>query len=164
MPMEILSNKEIDITIKRLAYEILERHYEDSRIFLAGINNSGFAFGELLQKEIKKLSDKDIHLIHLSINPAEPLKEEVDTDYPVEELRNECLIIIDDVANTGRTLFYASQPFLNTLPRRIETCVLVDRKHKSFPIKIDYYGISLATTLQENIKVNILGNKSVVLT
>lgn len=158
--MEILQDSEINTIIKRLAYEILEQHFNDERIFLAGINNNGFAFAELIREALQALSEKEVRLIHLHINPAEPLSEKVKTDFKTEKLNEESLIIIDDVANTGRTLFYASQPFMTTLPRRIETCVLVDRKHKSFPVKIDYYGISLATTLQDNIRVNIGDKKS----
>ncbi len=161
--MEILSDKAIETTIKRLAYEILERHFDESEFYLAGINNNGYAFALLLQAEIHALSEKKAHLMHLSINPAEPLKDTVKTDFDTDKLHDKSLLIIDDVANTGRTLFYASQPFLSTLPKRIETCVLVDRKHKSFPVNIDYYGISLATTLQDNIHVKINGEKSVLL-
>lgn len=161
--MEILSDKEISTTIKRLSYEILERHYDDDEIYLAGINNNGYAFAQLLQATLNSLSDKKTHLMHLFINPAEPLKDRVKTDFNTDDLHDKSLIIIDDVANTGRTLFYASQPFLSTLPKSIETCVLVDRKHKAFPIKINYYGISLATTLQENITVSISGNKTAYL-
>ena len=59
------------------------------------------------------------------------------------------------MANTGRTIFYAIKPFLDVLPGKVEVAVLVDRKHKSFPVKVDYMGLSLATTLQENISVNL---------
>ncbi len=64
-------------------------------------------------------------------------------------------IIVDDVANTGRTIFYAVQPLLKVIPRKVEVAVLVDRKHKSFPIKADYVGLSLFTTLKDDIDVRI---------
>ncbi|MEL6989936.1 MAG: phosphoribosyltransferase family protein, partial [Bacteroidota bacterium] len=66
---------------------------------------------------------------------------------------------VDDVANTGRTIFYAFKPLFEILPKKIEVAVLVDRKHKSFPIKVDYVGLSLATTIQENIDVQILNTE-----
>ena len=72
-----------------------------------------------------------------------------------EELRDKVIIVVDDVANTGRTIFYAIKPLLNVLPRKVEVAVLVDRKHKSFPVHVDYVGMSLNTTLQENIDVHI---------
>ena len=69
--------------------------------------------------------------------------------------KNKVVIIVDDVANTGRTIFFAFKPFLDILTKKVEVAVLVDRKHKSFPIKVDYVGLSLATTLKENIKVQL---------
>ena len=76
---------------------------------------------------------------------------------PAEALRNKPVIIVDDVANTGRTIFYAVQPLLKAVPKKVEVAVLIDRKHKSFPMKADYVGLSLATTLLNNIEVNIRG-------
>ena len=66
---------------------------------------------------------------------------------------------MDDVANTGRTIFYAIKPLLDILPKKVEVAVLVDRTHKAFPIRVDYYGISLATTLKETINVEIRKKK-----
>ncbi len=74
---------------------------------------------------------------------------------PAKDLKRKAIIIVDDVANTGRTLFYAFKPLMAILPKKIEIAVLIDRKHKSFPVKVDYVGMSLATTVQENIKVDI---------
>ena len=72
-----------------------------------------------------------------------------------DKLANRSIIIVDDVANTGRTIFYAFKPILDILPKKVEVAVLVDREHKSFPIKVDYLGLSLATTLKEDIDVDI---------
>ena len=74
---------------------------------------------------------------------------------PIEQVAGKVVIIVDDVANTGRTIYYAIKPLLDTLPKKVEVAVLVDRKHKSFPIQSDYVGLSLATTLKENIDVQI---------
>jgi pyrimidine operon attenuation protein/uracil phosphoribosyltransferase len=74
---------------------------------------------------------------------------------PVADLHGKIIIIVDDVANTGRTIFYACKPLMETLPKRVEAVVLVDRTHKSFPIKVDYVGLSLATTLLDDINVKI---------
>ena len=74
---------------------------------------------------------------------------------PIEQIENKVVIIVDDVANTGRTIYYALKPLLDVLPKKVEVAVLVDRKHKSFPIQADYVGLSLATTLKESIEVKI---------
>jgi pyrimidine operon attenuation protein/uracil phosphoribosyltransferase len=65
------------------------------------------------------------------------------------------VIVIDDVADTGRTAYYALRPLLDVLCKKVEIAVLVDRKHKSFPAQPDYVGMSLATTLQQTIDVRL---------
>jgi pyrimidine operon attenuation protein / uracil phosphoribosyltransferase len=153
--MQVLGNRQIVQKVKRLAIQILERNYNEQEIILAGINNNGVVFAQLLLNELLTMSNKSFVLTKIKINPANPIANEVQIDLPIESLNGKNIIVIDDVANTGRTLFYAVKPLLTILPNKIETAVLVDRKHKSFPIEVSYYGISLATTLQENIKVSL---------
>jgi pyrimidine operon attenuation protein/uracil phosphoribosyltransferase len=62
---------------------------------------------------------------------------------------------VDDVANTGKTFFYAFKPLLEFTPKKVRVAVLVDRKHKAFPVSVDYVGLSLATTMHEHINVII---------
>ena len=69
------------------------------------------------------------------------------------------IIIIDDVTNSGKTLLYALKPFLEYYPRKIQTLVLVERSHKTYPIHPDYVGLSLATTLQDHIYVEVKDNE-----
>ena len=110
-------------------------------------------------KAIKKISEVEITLANISLNPAKPTSEDVSIDLEESKFKNKVVIIVDDVANTGRTIFFAFKPFLDILTKKVEVAVLVDRKHKSFPIKVDYVGLSLATTLKDNIKVNIKNAK-----
>ena len=109
---------------------------------------------------IKKLSLKRI-----SINPAKPNIDPITIEDGVDQLKNKAVILVDDVANTGRTLFYAFKPILDVLPKSVEVAVLVNRKHKNFPVKVDYHGLELATTVKEQIIVDISkkGEYSVVL-
>lgn len=90
-------------------------------------------------------------LSRIKLNPAKPLDFPIETDLAPELITNKSIIVVDDVANTGRTIFYAFRVYMNALPKKIEVAVLVDRKHKMFPVKVDYVGLSLATTIQENI-------------
>jgi pyrimidine operon attenuation protein/uracil phosphoribosyltransferase len=158
-PMQLLDHHQIQQKVKRLAIEILEHNTEEEELILAGINNRGMKFAELLTKQLQQLSAKAIHLTHLTLSPANPLEQPVVLDMPVQEVKGKPFIIVDDVANTGRTLFYACQPIMSILPRKIEIAVLVDRTHKSFPIRPDYIGLSLATTLREDIDVQIMGDE-----
>ena len=153
--MQILNDRQIQQKIKRLAFQIVENNFEEKEIILAGINNNGFAFAQLLEKQLRSICQIKISMTHLKINPAEPLADEPQLEMPVKYIKNKVIIIVDDVANTGRTIFYAVKPLLGTLPKKVEVAVLVDRTHKSFPIRVDYYGLSLATTLLEDIDVKI---------
>ncbi len=160
--VEVLSEKEINNIIKRLSYEILENNYQSKKIILAGINNNGLYFAELIKKQLEKIATPQIELINIRLKPSAPL-EEITISVDPKSLKNQTVIIIDDVANTGRTIFYAFKPFLEILTKSVQVAVLVDRMHKSYPIKVDFLGLSLATTLKENITVNLKKIKSVVL-
>ena len=154
--MKLLDQKDINRKIKRIAIQILENHYSREVLFLAGINNNGYEFAKLLKTAIRRRKGSpEVELIRIKLNPAHPVKDPIEISTPGEDLNNQCIIVIDDVANTGRTLFYACKPLMSVLPSKVEVAVLVDRKHKQFPIKVDYMGISLATTVQDHISVKI---------
>ncbi|MFK7808894.1 MAG: phosphoribosyltransferase family protein [Saprospiraceae bacterium] len=158
--MKLLDEQQVEKKLERLAIEILENNYNTKEIILAGINNNGLSFAELLQERLLKHDPKKkVSLTQISLSPAKPLESEITIGKSAKELKNKVVIIVDDVANTGRTIFYAFKPFMDVLPKRIEVAVLVDRKHKSFPIKVDYMGMSLATTVEENIQVRIRGKR-----
>jgi len=153
--MKILNDRQIAQKIKRLAIEILEHNFGESELILAGINNNGMVFSLLLLEELTKISSMPITVTRIQLNPANPLKSDIILEMPPEQVHNKVLIIVDDVANTGRTIFYAIKPILEVLPKKVEVAVLVDRSHKSFPIRVDYHGLSLATTLKNDIDVQI---------
>lgn len=151
--MQILNHRQIQQKVKRLAIEIMERNTEENELIVAGINRNGMRFAQLIVEELRALATAPIELTNIQINPANPIADVVSIGMSSDELNGKAILVVDDVANTGRTLFYACKPLLNMLPKKLETAVLVDRTHKSFPIKVDYYGVSLATTLRENIEV-----------
>lgn len=153
--MQILSHNDIQQKVKRIAIHILENNYSEKEIFLVGINKNGYNFAKLLYDELSTYEKVKLHLVNLKLNPKSPLKEDITIDHDLPLMKNKVSIIIDDVANTGRTIFYAFKPFLEIMPKKLEVAVLVNRKHKSFPIKVDYVGMSLATTLKDNINVKI---------
>ena len=153
--MEILDNKQIIAKIERLAYQIYENNYKNKSIILLGINNNGYRFAELLKDKYDAITEQTINIGHIRVNAANPLESEIELDIDLKTLNKKTVIIVDDVANTGRTIFYGTKPIMEFLPKKIEAAVLVDRKHKLFPIKVDYVGLTLATTLKENITVDL---------
>lgn len=155
--MQILADRPIRQKIRRIAIEILERNYGEPEIILAGLNNNGYGFAQLLLHELRAVATSNtiLTLTRIRLNPANPVEYEPVVELPAEALRGKSIVIVDDVANTGRTIFYAVQPLLTVVPKKVEVAVLVDRQHKSFPIKADYVGLSLATTMKEDIDVRI---------
>lgn len=162
--MKILDHKKIERKIQRLSYQIIEANFDAESLYLLGINNNGYRFAELLRDAIMQITEIKINLHRLNINPAAPVSNERSVDIELDMLKGKRILIVDDVANTGRTMFYAFKPFMDVLSQKIEVAVLVDRKHKAFPIKVDYVGTSLATTIKENIRVKLEdGNYEVVM-
>ena len=155
--MLILNDTSVKQKIQRLAYQIAENNFQYDEIILAGINNNGFGLAKLLGKKRKKIVDAPVTTRRIRLNPANPIGSDIVFEPILGDLHSKVVIIVDDVANTGRTIFYAFKPLMDSLPYKIEVAVLVDRTHKMFPIKVDYVGLSLATTLKENISVKIVG-------
>jgi pyrimidine operon attenuation protein / uracil phosphoribosyltransferase len=142
--------------LKRMAYEISENNIDETEIILAGIDENGVVIAKEIQKLLGEITGYKTQLIHISLNKRNPteirLSENID-------FNNKVIIIIDDVANSGKTLLYALKPFLEFHPKKIQILVLVERSHKAFSIKPDYVGISLSTTIQEHIFVEVQGEK-----
>jgi len=153
--MLILNQEQIRQKTKRLAIQILERNYGVDEIYLAGINNNGLSFAKSLGLYMKRNTDIPIHYLQVRVNAADPIAEEVLINIDKDKLKGKTIVLVDDVANTGRTLFFGFKPLLETLPEKIEIAVLVDRKHKNYPIHSNYVGLSLATTIGEHIEVQL---------
>jgi pyrimidine operon attenuation protein/uracil phosphoribosyltransferase len=139
--------------LHRMAYEIAEQlDDDDTELILAGIRDNGVILANIIAAHLAALFHGDIKVIELSLNKRDP--GEIEISEPLN-YDNSVVIVIDDVTNTGKTLLYALKPFLEFHPKRIHTLTLVERSHKLFPVNIDFVGISLATTLQEHIFVEV---------
>ncbi len=157
---QIATLEKIQQKIKRIAFEIAEDNYDEKEIILAGIGKEteGYVLAQLLHDELKKISSAHIRLASIELNKQNPDDQPVTLQLKNDEIDNSVIILVDDVANTGRTLLYAIKPFLDYAPKCIRIAVLVERKHKLFPVSPDYVGLSLSTTFQEHIKVVLTGD------
>lgn len=157
---KILSNRQIEQRINRIAYQIYESNYNEKEIIIAGIASNGFVLAERIASQLRKISSLNIKLAEIRINKKNPLSEKVKISLPEKELKDKVIIVVDDVLDSGRTMIYGIDPFLNYSVKRLSTVVLVDRDHHSYPVKADFVGISLATTMQEHISVELNGGKN----
>ena len=148
----ILNNLEIEHKIKRIAYQIYETFVDEDIIVLAGISKNGYIFAEKIAKSLTAISDIKIILCEVYIDKTNP-NSAISTSIPKEEYENKGLILVDDVLNSGTTLAYGIKHFLEVPLKKFKTAVLVDRNHKKYPVKADFKGISLSTSLQEHVQV-----------
>jgi pyrimidine operon attenuation protein/uracil phosphoribosyltransferase len=151
----ILDKERISRKLQRMAFQVWEHNSNEDAVTLIGIEGSGLAVAKNLAKTLKSISPLKTEVIPLKLNKRKPLAEEIKID---RDLSGKSVVIVDDVANSGKTLLYALKPLLNFDAKKITIAVLVDRKHKSFPISPDIVGHSVATTLQENIIVETEGD------
>ncbi len=162
MQNKILSHQEIQHKIKRIAYQIYEANVNEKEIVIAGIDGGGLKFAKKIQSVLREVTDSDIVLCKVSMDKKDPLQSGVSTSIPLEELTNKSIVLVDDVLNSGTTLIYGVHHFLKTPLKRLKTAVLVNRNHKKYPVKADYKGISLSTSLQEHVHVHFEAKKDMV--
>lgn len=152
---KILDDLQIEQKINRLAHQLLENIYGLEKVFIIGVAGNGSIIANELVSIIKKHNTTDITLASLKLNKDEPWSEPIELDIEIESLKNGYIILVDDVINSGKTMQYALTEFLKFPTKAIKTVVLVDRKHRRFPIKADFVGISLSTTLKERVEVEM---------
>ena len=151
---KILDYESITKKIRRISLQIIESYIDQDEIIIAGIDLNGFIIAKEISKEIKKISDIHIKLCKVNIDKKNPLND-VSISLNSEDYQNRSVVVIDDVLNSGATLMYTVKNFLNTKIKVLKTAVLVDRNHKKYPIKVDFKGLSLSTSIQSKVEVVI---------
>lgn len=148
----ILNDQEIAHKIKRIAYQIFETFVDEEEIVIAGIAANGYLFAEKIAETLEAITPLKVVLCEVFIdkqNPTQPIS----TSITSEKYKNKGLILVDDVLNSGTTLVYGVRHFLDVPLKKFKTAVLVDRNHKKYPVKADFKGISLSTSLFEHVTV-----------
>ena len=156
-PNIILNHQEINHKLNRIAHQIYEANINEQQVVLAGIDKNGFILGGLLKEKLEEISELDVIICKVTIDKLNPL-EEIKTSLDVSNYENKSIILIDDVLNSGATLIYGVKHFLSVPLKRFKTVVLVNRNHKKYPVKADFKGISLSTSLNEHVTVTLKKN------
>ena len=152
----ILNHDEINHKIRRIAFQIYETNVNEKEVILAGIDKNGYVFAKKLKTVLQKISNITPILCKVSVDKKNPWKP-IKTSVSEEDYTNKSLILVDDVLNSGTTLIYGVKHFLNVPLKQFKTAVLVNRNHKKYPVKADFKGISLSTSLHEHISVVLEG-------
>ncbi|UII21816.1 phosphoribosyltransferase family protein [Fulvivirga ligni] len=158
----ILADDQVRQKIKRMAYEIYENNFQEKEVILAGIHEQGYQLAKLLQSDLTKIASFKVSLIGVTLDKFAPTQSDISLDCDTKDIKGKCIVLIDDVMNTGRTMAYSLKPFLNVKVKKIETAVLVNRSHTQFPISTKYAGYELATTINDHVAVELDKNKTAV--
>ncbi len=154
----ILTKTEITNKLRRIAFQIYENNAKESEVVLAGIDSNGYVISKKLKKIISEISDLEVTLCKVIIDKKNPQKE-VKTSIKSEDYINKSIVLVDDVLNSGTTLIYGVKHFLEVPLKQFKTAVLVNRNHKKYPVKADFKGISLSTSLNEHVQVVLDGKR-----
>ena len=150
----ILNHQEIQHKIKRIAYQIYESNVNEEELIIEGIEKNGFLLAKKIKSTLDKISKINSTLCKVVIDKKSPLSN-ISTSINPEDYSNKSIVLVDDVLNSGSTLMYGVRHFLSVPIKQFKTAVLVNRNHKKFPVKADFKGISLSTSLKEHVNVNL---------
>ena len=161
--LKILNSNQINQKILRLSWQVFEDNFSEKEIVLVGIGEQGLLIAEQVKFHLNTISKLKTTVFRIDVDRDKPFNK-VSTELTENDYKNKVIILIDDVLHSGKTLTYAFKTFLDTSVKKMAVLVLINRNHNTFPVKANYVGLSLSTTLKEYIEVVLKGsNKGVYL-
>ncbi len=157
----VLDHVHVQRKLQRIAHQLHEENHAEKGIVLVGIAPRGMALAQRLASLLGPIADLEVELVELKLDKDRPLEAAVKLSVPLDGLRGRTVVLVDDVLMSGRTLMHAAAHLVSVPLKRLLTVVLVDRRHRSYPIRADIVGLTLSTTTQEHISVE-LGRKDAV--
>lgn len=149
---QIITAEVANRKLRRMALQVTEQNYNEAQLILIGIKSHGTVIAAKIRHFLKEVFTGEVLVLELGMDKKNPsvitLSDNID-------FNDKTILLIDDVANSGRTMLYALKPLLEQLPKKIQTLALVERTHKTFPIDVDYVGLSVSTTTDEHIVVEV---------
>jgi len=155
---QILNHQQIQQKLNRMAWQIYEANYQETELVMAGINGNGYKLAERLAIILESISTCKVILSEVVIDKKAPFNSPISVGLEEAEYSDKVVILVDDVLNSGKTMIYGVKHFLQAPVKKINTAALVDRKHHRFPIRVDYAGLVLSTSIKDHIQVE-LGNE-----
>ena len=148
----ILTAEQAELSVRRIAYQILEDNPDEKRIVIAGVMSNGNHVSKSIGKVLRSISEIDVVNCQIRIDKKNP-RNKIQTSIDSSAYENQSIVIVDDVLHTGSTLIYVVSHFLQVPLTQCKVAVLINRNHKKFPIKADYKGISLSTSMHEHVEI-----------
>ena len=158
----ILDHDQVERKVQRIAHEILEKHHSEKELIMIGIAKRGVVLSEKLTTILNGISKIKVRNASITLDKDDPLSVPIELSIGMEELHGKCVLLVDDVLQGGMTLMHAAAYIVQAPISKLTTVVLVDRRHRKFPIRADIVGLTLSTTLQEHISVKLSGKKMLV--
>lgn len=150
---KILDKKQLQQKINRLAWQIYEKNYTEKEIVIVGIEKRGVELANRISEVVSSISNIKVVTATINLDKDNPYDSEIKFSLSISDIKEKVVLLVDDVLSSGKTLMYAASEFLSVPIIKLSTVVLVNRNHNRYPIKADYEGMSLSTTLQEHINV-----------
>ena len=151
-------------TLTRIAHEILERNRSTEHLALVGIRTRGDVLARRLAKQLEQITNKPLRTGALDITlyrddvmrhtvGPQPLVRRTEIPFSIDDQK---ILLVDDVLYTGRTIRAALDALIDFgRPKEIQLIVLIDRGHRELPIKADYVGKNVPTSLKESVTVRL---------
>ena len=150
---QILDKMQLQQKVNRLAWQIYERNYFEKEIIVVGIEKRGVELSKRISDVISSISDIKVINSSVKLDKENPFSSDIILSLDSDFIENKVVVLVDDVLNSGKTLTYAAKEFLSVPLKKLSTVVLVNRNHNRYPVKADYEGMSLSTSLQEHVNV-----------
>ena len=150
---KILNSEQIRRKLERMARQILEEHYCEKEVVLLGVKKHGIEVAKRLESILNSIGKLQIQFESVELNKDAPLESDIKCSCDATAIKGKVVIVVDDVLNSGRTMIYAVKHVLDLEPKGVYTATLVDRIHRSFPVRADYCGLSLSTHVDQHISV-----------
>ncbi|HQX99480.1 MAG TPA: phosphoribosyltransferase family protein [Flavobacteriales bacterium] len=157
----VLDHDRVQRKLQRIAHQLHEENWEEQGIVLVGISPRGTTIAKRLADRLTQGTDLGVELVELELDKDAPLQVPPSLSVEADRLHDRVVVLVDDVLMSGRTLMHAASYLIQVPLKKLTTVVLVDRRHRTYPIRVDIVGLSLSTTLQEHISVE-LGRKDTV--
>ena len=157
----VLEHDRIQRKLDRMALQLLERNVGEKQLILVGIVPRGAAMAKRLKKLLDTYGLLKTELLELVLPKDGPLNAPVELKPATTKLDGKAVVLVDDVVMSGRTLMHAASHLVKFPLKSLTTMVLVDRLHRTYPIRADIVGLTLSTTFEEHISVE-LGVKDTV--